>query len=104
MSLELIKLVLICALLGMGGQLIRVFIGLYKLVCDDVNKEKSLGELMNYKRLIFSVIFGFVLGGFSSLLFIRILTVTDILTVLAIGYSGTDWIEGLFTSTLAKIK
>jgi len=102
MSLQMLYLFLICACIGMMGQILRVFIGVYKLINDDANKGKPFSELMDYRRLLVSLVLGFILGGLSSFLFSKDLARTDVLSIVAIGYSGTDGIEGILNTAMAN--
>lgn len=101
-SVEIITTVLICSFVGMVGQLFRVAVGLYKVISDDANVDKPLKELMNYQRLIVSIIIGLLIGTLSSFAFTTDLSKSDIMAILLSGYAGTDSIEGIFITAGAK--
>lgn len=102
---ELITIVVAGGLLGILGQGIRMAIGLKKL--SDANITKVAGEKneLNGTRLMVSLFIGFVAGA----LFLLVKGVGKIgdsefiFSVIAAGYSGADFIEGLFSTTIAKI-
>lgn len=92
-------------LLGILGQGIRMAIGLKKLSDANVNKVEAEKSELNGTRLIVSLFIGFVAGA----LFLLIKGVEQIdnneflFSVIAAGYSGADFIEGLFNTTISKI-
>lgn len=101
---DIINSILAGGLLGILGQGIRMAIGLKKL--SDTNSGKADSEIkeISSARLIISLFIGFVAGA----LFLLIKGVDDIgkrefiFSVIAAGYSGTDFIEGLFNTYIAK--
>jgi hypothetical protein len=99
---EIINVIIAGGLLGTLGQGIRMAIGLKKL--SDVNSVKGLlaNEQINGTRILISLFIGFVAGS----LFLLVkgtgsLSEKDfIFSVIATGYSGADFIEGLFRTYL----
>lgn len=86
-------------LLGISGQVIRVFVGL--------TKSNTRNEQVSIQRLVGSITVGFVSGG------IAMFTVSgwntgfrlsqeEFVLLISIGYAGTDFLEGLFRSVISK--
>ncbi|WP_284653277.1 hypothetical protein [Flavobacterium terrisoli] len=102
---EIITIIVAGGLLGLLGQGIRMAIGLKKL--SDANITKVAGEKneINGTRLLVSLFIGFVAGA----LFLLVKGVKEInnneflFSVIAAGYSGADFIEGLFSTAISKI-
>lgn len=102
---DLINTVVAGGLLGTLGQGIRMAIGLKKLSDTNATKTEGLKEDLNGTRLLLSLFIGFIAGA----LFL-IMKGTDeidkqdfIFSVIAAGYSGADFIEGLFKTYISKI-
>jgi hypothetical protein len=98
-------------LLGSLGQGIRIVVGLKKLNAENVSKtlQGKSTEDFSAGRLLMSIFIGFVAGALG------LLTKTSlakdgsyngesIVTIIAIGYSGADFIEGVFNTYLDKFK
>lgn len=108
---QVIEKILLGGLLGLLGQGIRMAIGLKKL--SDANAQKSDKEDLNGGRLMVSLFIGFVAGALYVLVngFDTKPDVEDghyignqfIFTVIAAGYAGSDFIEGLFNTYIAKM-
>lgn len=108
---QVIEKILLGGLLGLLGQGIRMAIGLKKL--SDGNAHKEVKEDLNGGRLLVSLFIGFVAGA----LYVLVNGFTDsaaekdgeyvgnqfVFTVIAAGYAGSDFIEGLFNTYLAKL-
>ncbi len=96
--------------LGCIGQCLRVLVGLKKL--SDASKEKNLRlkTTLDFKRMIISLLIGFlagglalsVLGGFDYTFFNGPNARQNIFAIIAAGYAGTDFIEGLMKSLHPK--
>jgi len=94
-------------LLGVVGQLIRFLVG-YKKLNDEALKEgRSVSNLFQTSRFVISLIIGFVAGiigivslsEFKESLFLEKVKET-ILTLIGIGYAGTDFIEGFIKKSI----
>jgi hypothetical protein len=99
MTQQTINLILTCGVLGMCGQIFRMIIGMYKLVYQNKGAVK-FNTLLNIQRLVVSLILGFSIGCLSAAIYSFPLSKSDILTLIAIGYSGTDTVEGIFQASL----
>lgn len=107
---EIINNVIAGGLLGALGQGIRIAVGLKKL--NEENATQNLQgispEPFNSSRLLISIFIGFVAGAISMLVkgpsnsndddF----STEEIITIIAIGYSGADFIEGVFNTYINK--
>lgn len=108
---QVIEKILLGGLLGLLGQGIRMAIGLKKL--SDANARSNVKEELNGGRLMVSLFIGFVAGA----LYILVNGFQDnpnvvngeyignqfVFTVIAAGYAGSDFIEGLFNTYIAKM-
>ena len=108
---QVIEKILLGGLLGLLGQGIRMAIGLKKL--SDANAQKDNKEDLNGGRLMVSLFIGFVAGALYVLVngFDNKPDVANgeyignqfVFTVIAAGYAGSDFIEGLFNTYIAKM-
>jgi ABC-type enterobactin transport system permease subunit len=96
-----IPLMLVCAVMGVGGQAIRSFIGFYKIYND---KELTLKEEWEWKRFFLSLILGAVIGALLGLIYKQPLSNTDILGIVAASYGGADFLEGFLQNRAEKVK
>jgi hypothetical protein len=108
---ELVMLLLCGGLLGTLGQGVRMVVGLKKLRDSKGQGVAGPAEPFSSQRLVLSLCLGFVAGALT------VLTVPDAkaaletvgqfrhfaLTVVAAGYAGTDFIEGVFNRFLAGL-
>jgi len=101
---DIINVIAAGGLLGILGQGIRMAVGLKKH--SDVNAQKEgQAEPVDGSRLLISIFIGFIAGA----LFLLIRGVPKemnnefVFSVIAAGYSGTDFIEGLFKTYLSKL-
>jgi len=96
---DFIQFFLAGGMLGISGQVIRVFVGL--------TKSNTRNEQVSIQRLVGSITVGFVSGG------IAIFTLSGwnpgfrmdqehFMLLISIGYAGTDFLEGLFRSMISK--
>lgn len=88
-------------LLGIVGQMLRFLVGYKKLNDEAAKGDKSISDMFQTSRFVISLAIGFVAGiiGIVSLSEFResvFLTKgkETILTLIGIGYAGTDFIEG----------
>ncbi|PZR23083.1 MAG: hypothetical protein DI539_03940 [Flavobacterium psychrophilum] len=108
---QVIEKILLGGLLGLLGQGIRMAIGLKKL--SDTNAQRDSKEELNTGRLMVSLFIGFVAGalyvlvnGFSNQPDVEngeYIGNQFVFTVIAAGYAGSDFIEGLFNTYMAKM-
>src|ERR687886_297922 len=104
---------LLCGLLGLIGQGVRVIVGLKKLreeatsVADSASAAElsvsatpkaAYNQLFDAKELWLSLFIGFVAGCLASFVSDKLdLGSTEVrLGIMAAGYAGTDFIEGIF--------
>jgi len=96
---EFINFFIAGGLLGISGQVIRVFVGLAKSNVRD--------ESISIQRLVGSITVGFVSGGAAIFTLsgwnagFR-LNQEHFMLLISIGYAGTDFLEGLFRSVISK--
>ncbi|MBP6064017.1 MAG: hypothetical protein KA467_00915 [Bacteroidales bacterium] len=96
-----LKFVLWCTFFGMGGQVLRSVIGLYKLYMDENRDTKAE---FDKKKLLISLALGAVIGGLTCLVFNDPLTKTDVMSIIAFGYAGVDGVEGFLNRRSSTIK
>lgn len=112
---DIIYTVIAGGLLGAMGQGIRIAVGLKKL--SDSNAQKIAKadvndppEKMDNGRLWVSIFIGFVAGAIGMIIKGTSLKGADgyqteaIVTIIAIGYAGSDFIEGFFQTYMNKVK
>lgn len=108
---EIINVVLAGGLLGALGQGVRTAVGLKKFNEDNQAKaaENKPVEQFSISRLVISIFTGFVAGAIGMLVKGTSLSVNgdysteSIITIIAIGYSGADFIEGVFNTYIKKV-
>lgn len=107
---EVIQNVLAGGLLGILGQGIRIAVGLKKLN-DSNNVQLAQGntqENFSTSRMFISIFIGFAAGAIGMLIKGSTLAkdgnfdTESIVTIMAIGYSGADFIEGVFNTYINK--
>lgn len=96
---------LLGGILGAVGQSIRVVVGLKKQHDEAVRTEKEFKELFDNSRLWTSLLIAFIVGAVAGILGIinfmgQEISKEFILTMIGIGYSGTDFIEGFIVKKL----
>jgi len=85
-------------LLGMSGQMLRVVVGVKKAQEKAISEGREFKDAFDTKRLLVSILIGAtagVLGVVSLYWGEKEITREIALGLIAIGYSGTDFIEGL---------
>ena len=92
--------VLLGMVLGMIGQGIRIVVGLKK--AHDAKKSENFKEDMEMSRMLISLLIGAVAGGLAAVSLLETDEVTrqQMLSIVAIGYSGADFIEGFMRRKL----
>jgi uncharacterized membrane protein YoaK (UPF0700 family) len=86
-------------ILGAVGQGIRVIVGLKKQYDEALQLKVSMKEMFDAKRLFVSLLIAFIVGAIAGILgvinyFGKTVTKEFIITLIGIGYAGTDFIEG----------
>lgn len=107
---DTINYIIAGGLLGALGQGIRVVVGLKKLNQDNNVKaiEAQPVEEFSVSRLLLSIFIGFVAGAIGMLIKNPDKESGDrldnesIIAIIAIGYSGADFIEGVFNTYIKK--
>lgn len=109
---EYVSALVLGGILGMIGQGLRVIVGLKKLydALADTGEELS-GTRFDSRRLWLSLFIGFVAGSFGMILKIDYESVSTMImnkefmiSIVAIGYMGVDFIEGVMKSYLSKFE
>ena len=89
---------LLAALLGVVGQLIRVVVGLKKESDQAAAAGRTLRQNFNAAELLVSlaiaILVGAIAGILSAVATADITTSNAMVTLIGVGYSGTDAIEG----------
>ena len=108
---EVILQLLLGGILGTVGQGLRIIVGMKKLndKAKDAGNEK-VGPLVDTSRMVISLLIGFCAGilavlstsSFSPDYFKGANIKQNLLTIIAAGYAGTDFIEGLINKFLPK--
>lgn len=107
-SAEILHKLLLCGLLGLIGQGIRVIVGLKKLreesevkATDNQNAKAVYDHQFDVKQLWLSLFIGFVAGCLVSFTREDKDMSNDVqLAIIAAGYAGTDFIEGVLKKIL----
>jgi len=98
---DILAYLLLGALLGALGQGIRVIVGLKKKA--DENLAQPLRTWFDPQRLLLSLLIGALAGCLSVVLLIGSeLDRNSLLTIIASGYAGTDFIEGFIKGKQPK--
>ena len=93
--------VLWCVFFGASGQFLHALVGLYKLCMDETRDTKSH---LNGKRFFMSLAMGAAIGGLCVLIFNDPLSKTDVMSIIACGYAGVDFIEGFMERRSSSIQ
>lgn len=92
--------ILLGAILGSTGQCLRVIVGLKKC-SDNVEKDCKLKDWFDSKQLLVSLIIGSVAGIIGAVTLLGEPVDKQLLiTLITIGYAGTDFIEGFMKKKL----
>jgi len=107
MTVEVLLQLLLGALLGAAGQMLRVLVGFKKLFDQADQTQQTFKDLFIPARLVVSLIIGAVAGmlGMISVTsfhpdFLSTNTKQILLSLLGAGYAGTDFIEGFIRKFL----
>jgi hypothetical protein len=97
---EILASLVLGIILGVLGQGIRIFVGLKKLSEEGNSTDKNF----DIKRLVLSLGIGGVAGGLGAIVLLdQKLDKKLLLTLVATGYAGTDFIEGLLKTRLQNL-
>jgi hypothetical protein len=94
---------LVGGLFGAAGQGIRVIVGLKKVSDQATREQARFGEFFRPSSIAISLLIGFVAGVLGALavdVAPQEVKKETILTLLGIGYAGTDFIEGFIKKYL----
>lgn len=101
---DLILVLAVGGLLGMVGQAIRTIVGLKKVYDQSVRQNTAFGELFQSNQIALSLLIGFVAGILGIIGFFdpasTKFTKDMLLTLIGIGYAGSDFIEGFIKKYL----
>ena len=111
MMIEYVSALVLGGILGMIGQGLRVIVGLKKLY-DALEMTTDGGpSKFDSRRLWLSLFIGFIAGSFGMILKIDYEAVSTMvmnkefmISIVAIGYMGVDFIEGVMKNYLAKFE
>jgi len=100
--------VILGGILGAVGQGIRVIVGIKKQLDEASTSGKKWEDWFEMKQLLLSLIIAFTIGGIAGVLggtwFLGSeITKESMMTLIAIGYAGTDFIEGFMKTQTAKL-
>ena len=105
---EFLSALILGGILGMVGQGMRVIVGLKKIY-ESLEGDQQLGSKMDWSRLSVSLVIGFIAGAFGMILKIDYETVSTMvmtkdfmLSIIAIGYMGVDFIEGMMKNLAGR--
>lgn len=104
---EILIQIILAGLLGITGQLLRIVVGLKK-----VNEEASktgvpAKDILVVSKMVISILIGFATGVLAWLAVANVsqtfvFTKDVIMGIIAAGYSGTDFIEGIISKYLPQ--
>ena len=103
---QVIGALLLAGFMGALGQGIRAVIGLKQLADQNANAPPGTADTFQAARLAVSLMIGFIAGAFSGLALLNQLTQVSptnyqtLLGLIAVGYAGTDAIEGFMSTYL----
>ena len=108
MITEFLSALVLGGILGMVGQGMRVIVGMKKIY-ESLGTGEQFGTKMDWSRLSISLVIGFITGAFGMILKIdydmvstMVMTKDFMLSIIAIGYMGVDFIEGMMGSIASK--
>lgn len=93
--------VVLGAILGAVGQGTRAIVGIKKRSDQAAVKNEEMKEWFDLNRLLFSLVIGAIAGSFAAVFLVG--TEVDqecLLGLIAAGYAGTDFIEGVIETRL----
>ena len=108
---HLINLLLLGGILGVAGQALRIIVGLKKLNYNNAIAVTTGAAQQDFSwaRMLLSVFIGFIVGILAMLVKYFAADNNDvnvgpelIVAITAVGYSGVDFLEGIFNAYLPK--
>lgn len=110
---EIFYQVALAGVLGIAGQLLRVIAGLTKLGQEAGARGVDFWQLFVPAKLVVSILVGFVAGILAWVVADKAMAVDflkgdaetvkkAVLAIIAAGYAGTDFIEGIMGKLLSK--
>jgi hypothetical protein len=85
-------------ILGAVGQAARAVIGIKKAADEAAVNDIKIDEWFNWKRFLFSIVIGAIAGCLAAILLVEAPVNQELmLGLVAAGYAGTDFIEGLIS-------
>ncbi|OPY59761.1 MAG: hypothetical protein A4E55_00111 [Pelotomaculum sp. PtaU1.Bin035] len=98
---EITTFILLGTILGMAGQAARMVVGLKKKY-DEASQGKT-EDWFNTKQLVISLMIGGVAGTLGAISLLgEELGKQTLLTLIAVGYAGADFIEGFMQKKLPQ--
>lgn len=92
---EVFTFVVLGTLLGLLGQILRIVVGIKKEIEQTAASGKTLKDSFDSIRLAISLMIGGLAGGLGAITLLGTEVNRELLlTLVAIGYSGADFIEG----------
>ena len=98
--IEWLQLIGLGGLLGVLGQGIRMIVGFKKLHDESAEKGVTISDLVRIDRIIVPLLIGFIAGALASIPTLEKpaeISAEQLLTLLAAGYAGADFIEGFMS-------
>jgi hypothetical protein len=93
--------VVLGAILGAVGQGTRSIVGIKKRSDQAAVKNEEMKEWFDLNRLLFSLIIGAIAGSFAAVFLVGMEIGQEfLLGLIAAGYAGTDFIEGIIETRL----
>jgi uncharacterized membrane protein len=96
-----VSLIVVSVFLGIMGQFIRAMIGIYKVWQDETVDTKTT---LNARKFFSSLLMGALAGLVACLIFDKIDSKADAISILGFGYMGADAIEGIFKKRGGAVK
>lgn len=102
----MLQLILLGGLLGLLGQGARAVVGLKGMVDNAKALDVSSADLFRAARLLTSLLIGFLVGMAAAFPYLSFgaqdhLTLQQLLTIVAAGYAGTDFLEAFISQYLS---
>lgn len=98
---EWLQVITLGAIVGAAGQAARIIVGLKKLNDAAAQNNQAVALSLDPSRLVISLVIGAVAGILGTLTMdvnlSGTISATTLGTLIAVGYAGTDFIEGFMT-------
>lgn len=106
---EILNQILLAGILGITGQLLRIIIGMKKLNEKAKEENQRTQDMIVTSKMVISILIGFLAGILAWLAASNAIMEKDFFSskqimmgIIAAGYSGTDFIEGIMSKFLPK--